>query len=92
MTVTWTQEPAELDNTVDNYIITVATMPMGCTAEVANVMSTLDSSQREFMVTDLEEFSMISISITARNTIGETSSAVTVETESAGKTIIILRN
>ena len=81
------QEPLELDNTVDDYVITVATMPIGCTADVADMISTLDNSQRDFMVSDLEEFSMITINITARNSIGETSSAQTVETASAGKLI-----
>ena len=85
VTISWVQEPIELDNYVDGYFIIVATMPIRCVADVAPVTSILDASEREFMIGDLEEFSEISINIIARNLVGEASSSMTTETPSAGK-------
>ena len=87
----WRQDPEEL-TTVDSYIITVATTPNGCTADVANVTSTLDGSQRTFLRDTLEEFSEITISFRALNRIGESSTSVTAQTPRAGKSITHQQN
>ncbi len=90
MVVTWVQEPVELANTVDTYSITVVTTPQGCTANADSMlrrMSSLDGSQRTLTIGVLEEFSEVTVNITAVNPIGASSASVAFETPSAGKTI-----
>ena len=82
-TITWLQEPVELDNTVDNYFITVTTTPNRCEAESEDF--TLNGALRSFVRGNIEEDSEIIISITASNTVGESLVSVNIQTPTDGK-------
>ena len=69
---------------VDNYFITVDTMPMLCQANVPTMESTVSGESRFFIVNGVEEFSTISITVTASNNGGVDSATIMITTSRAG--------
>ena len=69
---------------VDDYFITVDMMPMLCLANVPTMESTVPGESRSFIVNGVEEFSTISITVTAMNNGGEDSATIMITTSKAG--------
>ena len=57
---------------------------MLCLANIPTMESTVPGEITSFMVNEVEEFSTISITVTARNNGGEESATITITTSSAG--------
>ena len=81
LSVTWMQT---LGDIVDAYFITMDTMTMLCSANVSTMVSIVSGESRSFVVSRVEEFSTISITVTARNNRGEGSTTVRITTSTAG--------
>ena len=85
VSLTWEQPNAT--EIVGNYSISVSTTPLGtqCEAALDPVVRSVPGTQMNFMTDILEEFSNISIVITAMNREGGTSTVLpTIQTPSAG--------
>ena len=87
VSLNWTQLPIDI---VDSYAISVSTSPMGCEADVETMAALLNGSERTFRTNDLEEFSEITITVSAQNEIGNTSTVVVITTLSAGEALVKL--
>ena len=87
VSLSWTQLPTDI---VDSYAISVSTSPMGCEADVETMEDSLNGSERTFRTNDLEEFSEITITVSAQNEIGESSTVVVITTPSAGEALVKL--
>ena len=81
VSLTWIQAPGDI---VGDYFITVDTTTIWCLANVPTMESTVSGETRSFTVNGVEEFSNISITVTARNNGGEGSAAIMIQTSPAG--------
>ena len=87
VSLSWTQLPIDI---VDSYAISVSTSPMGCEADVETMAASVNGSVRTFRTDVLEEFSEITITVSAQNEIGESSTVVVITTLSAGEALVKL--
>ena len=87
VSLSWTQLPIDI---VDSYAISVSTSPMGCEADVETMAASVNGSVRTFRTDVLEEFSEITITVSAQNAIGESSTVVVITTLSAGEALVKL--
>lgn len=70
-------------------LIEVDTMTLLCQANVTTTLTTVSGSSRAFLVNRVEEFSNITITVTARNNGGEGRAAVLIQTSPAGSTLLL---
>ena len=83
------EQPTAIDM-VDTYSISVSTTPLGtqCVVALDPVVHSVPDTQVNFMTDILEEFSDISIVITAMNRVGGTSTLLpTIQTQSSGMSL-----
>ena len=87
--IAWTQAPTDV---VDDYTIILETTTLSCVADVATMESTVPGSSRTFLfeLEGVEEFSNISITITARNNGGEANATGLTQSPPAGRYTIIM--
>ena len=85
VSLSWTQLPTDK---VDSYAISVLTSPMGCEADIETMEDSLNGSERTFRTNVLEEFSEITITVSAQNEIGESSTVVVITTPSTGEALV----
>ena len=91
VSLSWTQLSTDI---VDSYVISVSTSPVGCEGDVetmaASVNGSVNGSERTFRTDVLEEFSEITITVSAQNAIGESSTVVVINTPSTGEALVKL--
>ena len=79
---TWTQ-PTIGTETVDSYRVVVRSVPIGCVSD-NTTEHILNGTERSLEVVDLEEFSEVTITVTARNGQGESSATNVTNTLATG--------
>ena len=86
--LTWTQPPGEV---VDSFIISYSFSIIGCDGEDGSARVSVAGSARSFTLTGLEEDSVFTISIYARNTAGDSrpSLAIQITTDIAGRPLLM---
>ena len=84
--IVWTQAPTDV---VDDYTIILETITLSCVADVATMESTVTGTFL-FELEGVEEFSNISITITARNNGGEANATLLTQSPPAGRYTIII--
>ena len=86
--LTWTQHPGEV---ADSFIILYSFSVIGCRGEDGSAMVQVAGSARSFTLTGLEEDSVFTISILARNAAGDSQPppAIQVTTDIAGRPLLM---
>ena len=82
--LSWSQ-PTIGNETVEDYRITVSSALNACPPLEVSTEQDLLGSERSFDIVDLEEFSQVTITVTARNSEGEGSTVILTNVPPAGK-------
>ena len=82
LSLSWTQLPSD---EVDSYIVRASYLGNCSDFSTTPQSSTLNGTVREFVVRDLQEFSMYQLSVIAVNSVGQSAESIVVDTKSAGE-------